>query len=624
MLDPHKRTTYVDALRPPEDYELYWAVGTTFSLDLLTLLIIPMSMAFYDCSGEADIATDQVTVLDAVRRMADRFVVFCQSGRISIPRRDTRLFNLLEQSVIEANAITEHGVFHPKTWLLRFTSRATDEVLYRFVCLSRNLTFDRSWDTILTLEGTLKSQRRVAYSRNHPLGDFLRALPSLASRSLNPSQNERIHEMSDEVRRVDFLPPSGFNGEIAFSPMGIPRYQARRRLDPMRQMLIVSPFLSNEVLEPLRSTVYRNTIVSRLDTYESLTNAAIAKLEASSDLYYVDDHVDAAELGDERVALSNENDVKGLHAKLYICEKGWDSFVSTGSANATNAAYSGSNVEFLVSLRGKKSRFGIDAFLNGRNSQGSFRKYLCRYHRTDDYTERDAEEARLEELLEQTRHRVSMAGLSVAVCPTEKNLYNVSIRSTPKEIIDIPQGVSAKCHPISLSESYAQSLAELNAAGGVAFNGLPAVSLTGFTAFYLTAQSADKTMSISFVRNLPISGLPEDRNSLVIANIINDSRSFIKYLLLLLSWDPHGVPNSLVNASHTDGRGTLSGHGPRALEETPLFEQLIRVTSRCPERVGDIDSLLDEIKKADSASAILPDGFERIWSAIKMGLRQQE
>jgi len=624
MLNPNSRSIYIDALRPPEGYQLHWAVGTTFSLDLLSLLIIPMSMALYDYSGEEDVTVNPIAILDAVRNMADRFVLFCQSGRISIPRKDTRLFNFLEQSVIETHALTDTGVFHPKTWLLKFTgTQTTDEVLYRFICLSRNLTFDRSWDTILTLEGKLKTERRVAYSRNHPLGDFIKSLPRLTNRNLTTSQREHINEMSDEVRRVDFLPPPGFKNEISFIPMGIPGYQSKRKIDPMRHMLIVSPFLSEEVFTPLQKTGLKNTIISRFDSFESLSNEAIVKMETHSDLYYVDNYAEVTEPDDENItALSNENDVKGLHAKLYIAEKGWDSIVSTGSANATNAAYAGNNVEFLVRLKGPKSRFGIEAFLNGGNSQGSFREFLCQYQREDDHTEIDPEEANLDELLEETRRKLSKGDLSVVISPSDTDSYDMSISSS-KDHIYFPEEVTVTCYPISLPESDARNLSELNTTGSITFSDLSIVSLTGFIAFRLTAKLETKTMSISFVLNLPISGLPEDRNSFVITNVINNSRNFIRYLLLILSSDPNHVINSFIDASQGDGANKPNNYAFQAIDDIPLFEELLRATSRHPEKIEQIASLIDEIKRINPEQDIFPDGFDKIWSAITLGMREE-
>jgi hypothetical protein len=57
--------------------------------------------------------------------------------------------------VVEVKA-PNGGLFHPKIWLLRYTSE-TEAPAYRFLCLSRNMTFSRSWDLILRLDGSLQN-----------------------------------------------------------------------------------------------------------------------------------------------------------------------------------------------------------------------------------------------------------------------------------------------------------------------------------------------------------------------------------------------------------------------------------------------------------------------------------
>lgn len=49
MLDPNSRRLYLEALQSPEGYRLDRAVATTFSLDLLTLLMAPLSFAMFEC-----------------------------------------------------------------------------------------------------------------------------------------------------------------------------------------------------------------------------------------------------------------------------------------------------------------------------------------------------------------------------------------------------------------------------------------------------------------------------------------------------------------------------------------------------------------------------------------------
>ena len=47
MLEPQERRQLLDSLRPPSGYSLDFAVGTTYSLDLLALLTAPLAFTFF-------------------------------------------------------------------------------------------------------------------------------------------------------------------------------------------------------------------------------------------------------------------------------------------------------------------------------------------------------------------------------------------------------------------------------------------------------------------------------------------------------------------------------------------------------------------------------------------------
>ena len=96
MLDPSARHVYLDALRPPPDFQLDRAVATTFSLDLLTLLAAPLSFALFECDHAEQALANPIAVLEALRRATGKFTVFCQRGRISVPRFEKLLFGYLE------------------------------------------------------------------------------------------------------------------------------------------------------------------------------------------------------------------------------------------------------------------------------------------------------------------------------------------------------------------------------------------------------------------------------------------------------------------------------------------------------------------------------------------------
>ena len=186
MLAPRDRTLLLEALRPPEGYGLDRAMATTYTLDLVALLTAPLAFTFFDWEDEdGRPAADPLALLEAVRRHARRLHVFCHGGAIHAPRNGQVLLAHLEPCVVEV-AAPRKGVFHPKVWVLRFEENETGSgdgvpVRYRLIVASRNLTFDRSWDTVLVLDGELTKRKR-AIASNRPLARFVEQLPDLARR----------------------------------------------------------------------------------------------------------------------------------------------------------------------------------------------------------------------------------------------------------------------------------------------------------------------------------------------------------------------------------------------------------------------------------------------------------
>jgi hypothetical protein len=158
MLAPADRHTLLELLRPPPGAVLDRAVGTTFSLNLDALLVAPAAFALFETGEEQVGDLEPLGLLDALRRNADRITLFCQAGQIAPPPAHRRLLAYLEDTVVPV-AAPRGGVFHPKVWVLRF--RGDDgTVSYRFLVLSRNLTYDRSWDSALRLESVRGWRRR--------------------------------------------------------------------------------------------------------------------------------------------------------------------------------------------------------------------------------------------------------------------------------------------------------------------------------------------------------------------------------------------------------------------------------------------------------------------------------
>ena len=201
MLAPDSRALLLDALRPPSGHSLDRAVATTFTLDLETALMVPLAFAGF----RFDEQPDPVEVMEALRGMGERFDIFCQAGAIYAGSWPSDLVALLENVIREVRRPRPGHIFHPKIWVLRFLDRSR-EPSYRLLVLSRNLTGDRSWDTILWLDGR-PEERPIAI--NEPLARFVAALPGLSATQLPPGRRAALAALAEELRRVHWDRPAG-------------------------------------------------------------------------------------------------------------------------------------------------------------------------------------------------------------------------------------------------------------------------------------------------------------------------------------------------------------------------------------------------------------------------------
>nr|MBC8509110.1 hypothetical protein [Chloroflexota bacterium] len=275
MLELDQRRLFLEALKPPAGYEFDRGIGTTFTLDLTALLITPLSLALLDHGDETESLADPLLLLESLRRFSDRITLFCQAGRISIPKKFNHLYHYLENQVVEVQAPIG-GVFHPKVWVLRYLAD-DGKVLYRLLVMTRNLTFDKSWDLMVQMDGPLVD-RKVAYSRNNPLGDFVQVLPELAIKSVPDHLKQAIQKIQGEVRRVDFQTPPYFHSEYKFHPMGIPGYQRGFLFDrDYFRAMVISPFLQDESLSRIAKKGKNHVLISLTESLDSVNLATLSK-----------------------------------------------------------------------------------------------------------------------------------------------------------------------------------------------------------------------------------------------------------------------------------------------------------------------------------------------------------
>ena len=133
MLEPGRRRLFLDTLRPPDGYLLSRAVGTTFTLDLMALLSVPLAFTFRDAQDvEGRLVTDPLSLLESARRYAGRIVVFSQGGYTGVPRGAQPALAFIEESVVSVSPpgrTEQWAIFHPKVWVLRYEPRDRSEDL---------------------------------------------------------------------------------------------------------------------------------------------------------------------------------------------------------------------------------------------------------------------------------------------------------------------------------------------------------------------------------------------------------------------------------------------------------------------------------------------------------------
>jgi hypothetical protein len=616
MLAPDNRAMLMDALSPPQGYQFDRGIGTTFTLDLLSLLVAPLSLALHDVSSAAEALNDPVLLLDGVRQYADRLTLYCQAGYIAIPRRAVPLFRFLEDMVVEVKA-PNGGLFHPKIWLLRYTSE-TEAPAYRFLCLSRNMTFSRSWDLILRLDGFLKD-KVYGYSRNAPLAEFLAALPHFALRAAGDRAQETATLFQEEVRKVDFQVPWPFAEDgLEFIPLGHRKHHWYRLDKPKWRSLTISPFLNQPVLEDLLAEGSEHVLLSEA---ESLRTIDRATLEGFSKIYVFNDaamsppedgHLEEGQEGagaDDGVA-----DPGRLHAKLFVFEQGWEARWLVGSANATAPALSGQNVEFMVGMTGPKSKVGIAKILGDEQDQLSLRALLAEYE-PEEKVEPKPDEKAAEILLEEIRKHLVDRRFRIKVREEQAGEYEMRLVSREKRTALPDAVVKVRLWPVTLPDSRAKPLALGDRVLEAAFSQLDMLQLTPFIAFEIQAKVRRAKANAQFVLNLPISGLPAQRDDHLLTAILTDQTQFLRYLRFLLA-EELGWPMGIGGGWDSAEPGAW---GRRALDDLdiPLLEDLARALSRSPEKIDLVDEVVERLAATEHGREILPRGFEQVWAAIR-------
>ena len=590
MLSPNNRSVYTDALTPPAGFVLDRAVAATFSLDLTTLLSVPLQLILQSTEERDELMRDPIALYEGLQRATKRVHVFAQHGRIQVPRQHHLLFSLLEPVITEV-AAPNGGAFHPKLWVMRFVAQDGAQVQHRLLLSSKNLTADRCWDVALTLDG-------IAGATEQPNGvaiaSFLEQLPGLAT--TNFGSVEAYQPFVDEVRRVDWELPDGFEG-LKFHVLGFGGKGWRPEKN--RRLVVISPFVRPKALEMLAKTSELPVaVVSRSESLAELNGETPFR-----DAYVLHD---AAETEDGEDDSGDRKEI-GLHAKVYMYQSGQRTHLAVGSANATDAALTArNNVEILAELHGPTWRVGsVLKFLDADVDSG-LRQYLVPWS-PDDAAEVDAA-ARANEKALETARDVLLAGELALDCQKDGEDWVLALMAANP--VDLRALKAARAWPVTVGSEKAEDVSVLSLEARVTMPAQAISSLTSLIAIRLE-QGGE---SLSFSLNLPVTGMPEERDQAILRSVVKNRQGFLRYLLMLLAGLGDGADVGAVARAFGSGNNSAA---TTAFDDVPLLEELVRAFSRDPSRLAKISRLVDDIRDDGETDDILPEGFEAFWQVFR-------
>jgi len=339
---------YLDALRPPPGGVVTGAILASYSADLVSIVAALLALAGRDndegSGGKADLA-------EAVELLRGKVRILIQRGRLARPKRIPGLAGILDQFIREVDFDEDERSWHPKVTLVRFSNGAVDDQ-WRLWLGSRNLTaaMNREFGLLLSSSDDPNS------AAVHVIGTGEMAARLADHAKLAGLRPSKLKTALDNVR---WAQPDKFHVERITLTKGKESGAAFLRIEEADDVIAVSPFLDGTIVKAIGSWGGPKTKRTLLTTRTELAKLAIqaAKpLAGFGDRIFVQesppqeevepsflqkDNADAAEDESEQLEI-------GLHAKILAVRKGKALRLWVGSANATQRAWTGANVEVIA------------------------------------------------------------------------------------------------------------------------------------------------------------------------------------------------------------------------------------------------------------------------------------
>ena len=562
------RVDYGELLSADAYYELDKAVGLTYSLDMEALMGIPLCLGMHGemTTGQKN---NPLYVLEAIRRTGKKLSIFCNAGCIKVPKTESRLYSLLEDSIHEVRMPNYKNNFHPKLWILQYHNIHDGSLMIKIVTLSRNLTFDQSMDVAVDMEGFVGSKINP---KNQPIADLLTFVSQF------DSNKNRYKILIENIRRVESFELLDCFDDYEFHPFGIygknengvkriplseHRKSPREMFRDCYAIFVVSPFLSESVIGDLlddysknpeagpvkRCLITRDTSVTRriYDAFNRRGGDGVWTINPTLSSN------DALEDGDTFGYVNRD-----VHAKIFFTDKYNESKkLYLGSLNASNNAFD-HNVEFLLEL--------------------SYKPYHASYESVrDDFLPVDDEKNGCPFVHEESKvdFREAVYGIKSAEVISCEGSFSIKVYCDHAfdGITIRPFYVKTNIKPLTEE---------------VVFEG---ISLSNLSNMFILSKDGEDCLI-----RLEVTGMPsEEREDAIFNDIISNRPMFMTYMRYLLDEDFYdSISFEELFSQSRDAGDNPEGYGFAV--EPGIYERMLKVAAEYPER---FDSMYEVVEKID-------------------------
>lgn len=566
------RILYEDILTPPDGYSLYYAVGTTYSLDIQALTSVVLSLGLSKSVDESAYK-DPILLLKTIEEVKDKLLIFYDATQLHVPKDNMHTLLLFEKILcpVQMKKVKNYlPSFHPKLWLIIYENSKINDYIYRFVVLSKNITFDKSWDIAFYMDGKYDEE----YENNKPLYNFFDKIKRYKKEN-NSNKQFTFDVLLKEITHINF--ESNNFGNFSFIPF-IPN--SKNDINKILQeneydkILIISPFISDKIIKEFNNKSEECYLITRKETINKLNKDNYSNFK---DIYIVKDNI-----YNGNSAISEDNidyDIEqkqDIHAKIYLLKKGEKNYLYFGSANASESAFT-NNYEFLLGLESNKKLFkNMFSSLNLENE-----KELCIFEKYEPNNELDNIKDENKEL---ENYLKAIIICEKAAVIEENNKYSIKIKINIKELPERHKDIKAFIKPYFYN-NYKEISNEL------IFKNIE--NICELSTFFNIKVEYNGVILERLI-TIDVENLPANREQYIIQNIIKNQEDLTRYISLLFK---DSELNILSKEQSLYTKNTKKKDNKNKYELSPaLYEVLLKYVANSPHKIIEFKRIIDSLK----------------------------